>query len=154
MAVQPQWVPNLEAPAISELSSAQLTSLKEITDRVSNSVEATTKEFENLTSWLLHRGERECKERHGFIQTRKVPVKKHSHRSLNPGDRQTRSQGRWDVHPWDPCFEEIQKFQPYGESRGKLHCHTNLLLINRIIVGQYMSKTKKPSVAGREKAER
>jgi hypothetical protein len=54
MAGQPQWVPNSKAPAMSELSSAQLTSLTEIIDRVSNTVEATTKEFENLTSWLLH----------------------------------------------------------------------------------------------------
>jgi hypothetical protein len=54
MAGQLQWVPNSKAPAMSELSSAQLTSLTEIIDRVSNTVEATTKEFENLTSWLLH----------------------------------------------------------------------------------------------------
>jgi hypothetical protein len=89
MASQPQWVPYSKAPATSELLSAQLTLLTEIIDRVSNSVEATTKEFKNLTSWLLHRGERECKERHGFIHTRKVLTKKNGHRSLKPEDRQT-----------------------------------------------------------------
>ena len=42
MAVQPQQVPSREAPTMSNLSSAQLTLLDEIINRVSSAVEATT----------------------------------------------------------------------------------------------------------------
>jgi hypothetical protein len=83
MAIQSQRVPHLEVPTMSNISIAQLASLEEIINHVSNSMEATTREFECLTSWLLHREERKRKGRCGFIHD------KHGHKSLAPGGCRT-----------------------------------------------------------------
>jgi hypothetical protein len=69
--VQLQRVPYSVVPTMPEHPSTQATSLEEIINRVSRSVEATKKEFEGLTSWLLHRGEHERKEIHESISCKK-----------------------------------------------------------------------------------
>jgi hypothetical protein len=68
--VQQRRVPCSEAPATSNIPTTQLTPLEEVVDRVNSAVEIMTREFEYLTSWLLHRGEHRQRERQGFSRIR------------------------------------------------------------------------------------
>ena len=121
MAIQPQQVSCLEAPTISKYPSAQATSLEEVINYVNRSVEATKKEFEDLTSWLLHRGEYEREEKCGFVHAEKVPVNEHGNRNFTLENHETHSQSKWDVPPREPHREEIQKPQSYGEDHCELY---------------------------------
>ena len=111
MSVPSPKVPSRKAPTISNLSSIQLTLLDEIINRVSNAVESTTREFECLISWRLHRGEHKHREKCGFLNAKG----EHSCKNLTSGGRRTQSQNRWDVRPWKPYHEESQKRQSYDE---------------------------------------
>jgi pantothenate kinase-related protein Tda10 len=65
MKSQQRRVPHSGAPVSSSVPNAQLAPLEEVVDRVNSAVEVTTREFQCLTSWLLHRGEHRPKENHG-----------------------------------------------------------------------------------------
>jgi hypothetical protein len=54
--------------------STQITLLEEVIHYVSRSIEATMKELEDLTSWLLHREEVELEERRKSIRASKALV--------------------------------------------------------------------------------
>jgi hypothetical protein len=139
---------------MSKHQSAQATSLKEIINHVGKFVEATKKEFEGLTSWMLHRREREQKERHGSIHPGRVPVSKHGHMSLALEGRQTHFQSRC-------VMKKSKSYRPMARTIVSFIIPTttivDLLLINRIIIGQHTSRVKKPSVMckiGRRRARR
>jgi hypothetical protein len=66
MKSQQQRVPHSGVPVNFSIPSAQLAPLEEVVDRVNSTVEVTTREFQYLTSWLLHRGEHRQKENRGF----------------------------------------------------------------------------------------
>jgi hypothetical protein len=117
MEVQQQRVPCSGVPAT---SSTQLTPLEEIIDRVNSAIEITTREFECLTSWLLHRGERRRKERHGFSQIRGED----SHHNLAT-EGHTQLRARWGACSRNPGWEEIQKRQSDGERSYERYYPTN-----------------------------
>jgi hypothetical protein len=71
MDVQQRRVLCSGVPAISNIPTTQLTPLEEVINRVKSAVEITTREFEYLTSWLFHRGERKRRERQGFSRIRR-----------------------------------------------------------------------------------
>jgi hypothetical protein len=89
--------------------------LEEIIDRVNSAVEITTREFECLTSWLLHQGERKRKERHGFFDSH--------HNLATEGHTQLRA--RWEACSRNPGWEEIQKRQSDGERSYERYYPTN-----------------------------
>jgi pantothenate kinase-related protein Tda10 len=66
MKSQQQRVPCSGVPVNSNVPNTQLAPLKEVVDRVNSAVEVTTREFQCLTSWLLHREEHRQKESCGF----------------------------------------------------------------------------------------
>jgi hypothetical protein len=106
---------------MSNIPNTQLTPLEEVIDRVNNAVEITTREFEYLTSWLLHQGEHRRKERHGFSQIRSGD----SHQNLATEGRQTQVRGKWEACSRNPSWEEVQKRQSNGEQRYERYYPTN-----------------------------
>jgi hypothetical protein len=72
MKSQQQRVPHSGAPVSSSVPNARLAPLEEVVDRVNSAVEVTTREFQCLTSWLLHRGEHRPKENHGCSHFKNV----------------------------------------------------------------------------------
>ena len=96
--------------------NTRTTSLKEAINRVSRSIETTTKELEGLTSWLLHQGEVKLENRCKSIRMGKTLVGRqdNSHPMVLRNHR-TSSQSRWDVPPWAPHDKRIQEPQSYGE---------------------------------------
>jgi hypothetical protein len=116
MVVQPPpQVSLLETLARSKDPNARITSLEEVINCVSRSIEATVKELEDLTSWPLHRGEVELKDRRKSIHAEKATVDGQDDRNSVLGDHQTLPRSRWDALHWESCREEIQKPQPYGK---------------------------------------
>jgi hypothetical protein len=101
MEVQHQRVSCSGVPA----TNTQLTPLEEVIDRVNSVVEITTREFEYLTSWLLHRGECRQKERRGFSQIRGEDC----NQNLATEGSQTKLRGRWEACSRNPSWEEVQK---------------------------------------------
>jgi hypothetical protein len=111
MKIQQQRIPCSGVPTTSNIPNTQLTPLEEIIDRVNSAVEITTREFQYLTSWLLHRGERRQRERHGFSHLRGGD----DHQSVA-----TEGRSRWEACSRNRNQEGIQKQQFDGE-RGHGH---------------------------------
>jgi hypothetical protein len=161
MAVQPQRVPCLEALTMSKHPSAQATSLEEVINCVNSSVEAIKKEFESLTSWLLHQGKCERKEKHGSISAGKVLEKEHGHESFTPktAEHAPRIDGTFPLG--SHIVRKSKSYKPMAKIIASLTTPTTAVVslppINRILAGQHTSNTRKLSLAvmceiGRRKA--
>jgi hypothetical protein len=74
-------------------------------------VEITTREFEYLTSWLLHRGEHRQRERQGFSRIRSGD----SNPNFATKGRRALPRGRWEACSRNPSWEDVQKQQLNGE---------------------------------------
>jgi hypothetical protein len=57
MKSQQQRALHSGVPMSFNVPKTRLAPLEEVVDRVNNAVEVTTREFQCLTSWLLHRGD-------------------------------------------------------------------------------------------------
>jgi hypothetical protein len=86
-------------------------------------VEVTTREFQCLTSWLLHRGEHRQRESHGFPHLRGGE----DHQSSATEGRRTQLQSKWEDCSQNPSWEEIQKRQSDGERSQEHYYPTNRL---------------------------
>jgi hypothetical protein len=123
MKSQQQQVPHSGAPISSSVPNAQLAPLEEVVDRVNSAVEVTTREFQCLTSWLLHRGEHRPKENHGCSHLKngrnQQNMATRSHRAQPRAKREGCSQ--------NPSWEEIQRRQPNNEQSQEHYCPADRL---------------------------
>jgi hypothetical protein len=121
MDVQQRRVLCSGVPAISNIPTTQLTPLEEVINRVKSAMEITTREFEYLTSWLFHRGERKRRERQGFSRIRRGD----SNQNFATEGHRTLPRGRWEACSRNPSWEEVQKQQPNREQGYARYYPTN-----------------------------
>jgi hypothetical protein len=111
MKSQQQRVPHSGVPVNSNVPNAQLAPLEEVVDRVNSAVEVTTREFQYLTSWLLHRGEHRQKENHGFSHFKNGE----DHQNVATEGHQAQPRAKWEDCSQNPSWEEIQRRQSDDE---------------------------------------
>jgi hypothetical protein len=123
MKSQQQRVPHSGAPISSSVPNAQLAPLEEVVDRVNSAVEVTTREFQCLTSWLLHRGERRSKESHGCSHLKN----ERSQQNMATGSHQEQFRAKREGCSRNPRREEIQRRQPNNEQSQERYCPADRL---------------------------
>jgi hypothetical protein len=123
MKSQQQQVPYSGVPVNSNVPNAQLAPLEEVVDRVNNTVEVTTQEFQYLTSWLLHRGEHRQKENHEFSHFKNGE----DHQNVATEGHQAQPRAKWEDCSQNPSWEEIQRRQSDDEQSQEHYYPTDRL---------------------------
>jgi hypothetical protein len=123
MKSRQQRVPHSGAPTSSSVPNTQLAPLEEVVDRVNSAVEVTTREFQCLTSWLLHRGEHRPKENHEYSHLKN----RRGQQNIATGSHQALPRAKREGYSQNPSWEEIQRRQPNNERSQEHHCPVDRL---------------------------
>jgi hypothetical protein len=101
MKSQQQRALHSGVPVSSNVPKTRLAPLEEVVDCVNSAVEVTTREFQCLTSWLLHRGDQ---------------------RNMATEGHQAQPRTKWEGCSRNPSWEKIQG-QQSDNKRSQEHCH-------------------------------
>jgi hypothetical protein len=123
MKSQQQRVPRSRVPVNSNVPNTQLAPLEKVVDRVNSAVEVTTREFQCLTSWLLHREEHRQKESRGFPHLKGGEDRQ----SSATEGRRAQPRAKWEDCSQDPNWEEIRRRQSDNERNQECYYPTDRL---------------------------